>query len=138
MRTLATVLILSFLASCLSSPRAIAIAPFQKAFYKKYVDRKKNPEFYAKVKMAKCWLCHDYDPEEPKKKKKNNSYSLELAKLLDHEKDKKNKEKIFQALDTVAAFHSHPDDEKSPTYGELIAQGKYPGGEPKMAPKKKK
>ena len=113
----------------------MAIAPFQKAFYEKYINRKKNPEFYAKVKIAKCWLCHNYDPEEPKKKKKNNSYSLELAKLLDKEKDKKEKEKILKALETVAAIHSDPKNESSPTYGELITQGKFPGGKPVMPPK---
>ena len=136
-RIIVTILLLSLFGSCLNFPRAMAIAPFHQAFKKKYVDREKNPEFYAKVKIAKCWLCHNYDPKEPKKHKKHNSYGLELVKLLDRKEDKKNKEKILKALDTVAAIHSKPDDKKSPTYGKLIAEGKYPGGKPKMKPKKK-
>jgi hypothetical protein len=135
-RAITVVILFSFLASCLVCPRAMAIASFQSAFYKKYVDRKKNPDFHARVKLAKCWLCHNYDPEEPSKKLKNNSYSLELAKLLNHEHDKKDKEKIVKALETVATIQNNPDDENSPTYGELIVEGKFPGGEPVMPPKK--
>ncbi len=137
MRTFAITLLISMFCFFLGSPPVMATAPFQKVFYKKYMDKKKNPEYYAKVKMVKCWLCHIYDPDEPKKKKKNNPYSLELAKLLDKDKDKKNKSKILKAIETVGEIHSHPQDKNSPTYGELISKGEFPGGKPILPPKKK-
>ncbi len=139
MRTLAWFLLLSFCLVSFYTPSVQAIPPFQKVFKKyygegQYTDKEKGPEFAAKVKEAKCFVCHD--PKEPKKKKKRNRYGEELAKLLDKKKDKKNTEKIVEVLKTVAAIHTDPKDEASPTYGDLIKAGKLPGGK-FVKPKKK-
>ena len=136
MRAITFILMFSLCFACWRTPTSVAIPAFQKVFRKQYADKEKNPEYYKTVKEAKCWVCHQYDPEEPKKKKKHNRYGEELEKLLDKKKDKKDVEKIIEALKTVAAMHSDPKDEKSPTYGELIKQGKLPNGKYTGPPKK--
>ena len=90
------------------------------------------------MKNARCWLCHSYDPEKPKKKTKRNRYGSELSKLLDNKKDKKDVKKMAAAFKQVALLQVDRKDKKSPTYGELIQQGKLPGGKPVMPPKKEK
>jgi hypothetical protein len=122
----------------LGSSRAVAIPKFKSAFAKEYVNKEKNPEFAELVKKTSCWLCHNYDPENPKKKEKRNRYGSELSKLLDKKKDKKDVKKMAEAFKQVAQLHVDPKDKKSPTYGELIKQGKLPGGKPVMPPKKEK
>ena len=99
-----------------------AIPPFQAVFTKKYVAGNKNAEFVKAVKAAKCNLCH-----EGAKKTNRNAYGKELAKLLDKKKDKSDIPKIQKALDTVAGLKTNPDDDKSPTFGDLIKEGKLPG-----------
>lgn len=114
------VAVLAFTAS-----QAHAIPNFQKQFLAKYVEGNSNAEFVAAVKEAKCNVCH-----KGKKKKDRNAYGMELSKLLDKKEDKDNVDKIQEALDKVAAMKSDPKDEKSPTFGELIKEGKLPGGAP--------
>ncbi len=107
--------------------RAYARAPFKKGFEAKYVtkdpttDAEKN--LLAAVKKAKCNVCH-----VGKKKKNHNVYGKALATLLT-KKDSKDKEKIVSALEKVADMNSIPEDASSPTFGELIEQGKLPAGE---------
>ena len=95
----------------------------------------KDPEekaFADLVKETNCQACH----EPGMKRKLRNRYGKELAFLfmLPNEKDKK---KIDEALEKVAAIHIDEKDPKSPTYGELIKKGKLPGGDPKPAEEKK-
>jgi hypothetical protein len=107
---------------------AFAVAPFKKEFDEKYV--KKNPTtpeekaLAAAVAEAKCNVCH-----VGKSKKERNAYGEALNALLDKKADMKDKAKIQAALDTVAAQKSKADDPNSPTFGDLIKQGKLPGGE---------
>lgn len=107
---------------------AHAIAPFKKEFEEKYVKSDPStPEeqsLAVAVKEAKCNVCH-----VGKDKKDRNAYGDALDALLDKKADMKDKAKIQAALDTVAAQKSKPDDPSSPTFGELIEQGKLPGGE---------
>ncbi len=107
---------------------AHAIAPFKKQFEEKYVkEDPSTPEemaLAAAVKMVKCNVCH-----VGKKKKDRNAYGEALAGLLDRKKDSKDKAKIQEALDKVAAMKSDANDPNSPTFGELIKEGKLPGGE---------
>lgn len=104
---------------------AYAVAPFKKEFEEKYV--KKDPAtpeekaLAAAVAKVKCNVCH-----VGKKKKDRNAYGDALDALLDRKKDSKDKAKIQAALDTVAEQKSNPDDPNSPTFGELIKQGKLP------------
>ena len=73
----------------------------------------------AAVETAKCNVCHAGSD-----KKERNAYGNALADLLDKKEDKKNVEKIRQALETVAAM---PSVAGGPTFGELLKQGKLPG-----------
>ena len=108
---------------------AYAIAPFKKEFDSKYVKKEPTtPEetaLAAAVKKAKCNVCH-----YGKKKKDRNAYGEALSELLDRKKDMRNKAKIQEALDKVAAMKSDPDDPSAPTFGDLIKAGKLPSEEP--------
>ncbi len=121
------VVVVVILANILASP-AQAIPPFKKQFDAMYVEGNKDTAFVATVKKAKCFVCHDRkkDDEGKASKKNRNAYGEELSKLLDKKADKKNVEKIKKALLQVAAIHSNPKDDKSPTFGELIKSGKLP------------
>jgi hypothetical protein len=107
---------------------AHAIDPFKKEFEAKYVKAEPGtPEemaLTAAVKKAKCNVCH-----VGVKKKDKNAYGLALDALLDKKADAKDKAKIQESLDKVAEMKSDPNDAASPTFGELIKQGKLPGGE---------
>jgi len=112
------------------APTAKADKGFRDAFIALYVkadsDKAKDKEFAAACEKAKCNICHVGD-----RKKDRNNYGKELGKLLNRETDAENKEKIREALKTVAKLKSDPKDKKSPTFGELIAGGKLPGAAPK-------
>ncbi|REK19610.1 MAG: hypothetical protein DWQ37_00670 [Planctomycetota bacterium] len=107
---------------------AHAVPPFKKEFETKYV--KKSPSSPAEealvvaVKKAKCNVCH-----KGKKKKDRNAYGDALAELLDKKADAKNTAKIQEALEKVSAMQSNPDDPNSPTFGDLLKEGKLPGGD---------
>ncbi len=105
-----------------------AIPPFKKQFEAIYVQGNSSADFVDTVKKAKCFVCHDRkkDDEGKTSKKNRNAYGKELSKLLDKKADKKNVEKIKKALLQVAAMHSDPKDDTSPTFGELIESGKLP------------
>jgi hypothetical protein len=131
-----------------SAQPAAAIPYFLKVYleeYKKDIESQKDkafPEFVAK--KAKCYICH----QGKKSKKNNNIYGLQLKPLLDKKKNKENKkdaklgeenkQKIIAALKKVSLLHTDPKDKKSPTYGELIKQGKLPGGKLEDAMKEPK
>ena len=104
-----------------------------KAFKEKYVKPDGSAEekaFAAEVTDAKCLVCH-----EAGSKKNRNSYGKELAKVFipPNEKDPA---KIDEAFSKVADMHVDPNDPNSPTYGDLIKQGKLPGGEAKAGQNK--
>jgi hypothetical protein len=99
--------------------QAFAIKQFADEFMAMYVEE--GTPLAAEVDKAKCNVCH-----VGKSKKDRNAYGQALAELLDKKEDKENKEKIRQALETVASKPSAGDG--SPTFGDLIKQGKLPGG----------
>ncbi len=117
---------------------ARAIPPFWKEFEAKYVKPdsadEKEKAFAAaaeNAKTGKCNVCHMGSD-----KKMRNAYGKQVAMLLKKDNFKperlkddgdKAKAEIAAALEAVAALKS--GDDKSPTFGELIAQGKLPGGE---------
>lgn len=113
-----------------AAPPAKAIKPFFEEFEAVYLKRDssdaKDKSFVAVVEKAKCNVCH-----EGKSKKERNIYGMALDMLLDKKADKDDKEKIKKALATVAELKSDPVKSDSPTFGQLIAQGKLPGGEAK-------
>ncbi len=102
-----------------SGGQAFAIKQFADEFKAMYVEE--GTPLAAEVNKAKCNVCH-----VGKSKKDRNAYGQALSELLDKKEDKSNKEKIRQALETVAAQPSAGAG--SPTFGELIKEGKLPGG----------
>lgn len=142
MKKFALLLFIGVVASSSFAQPALAVKKFSDQFMKLYdVDKKseEKTDFAKLVLKAKCYTCH-----QGKKKKNRNAYGAELAKLLDKKKDGKKPEKIIEALEKVAKMHSDPNDKKSPTFGELIKEGKLPGGsledskkEPAKEPAKK-
>ncbi|TWT47824.1 hypothetical protein [Botrimarina hoheduenensis] len=102
-------------------PGAEAFPQFQKEFLTKYADGT-DAAFTDTAKEAKCFVCH-----QGKNKKNRNAYGQALEAYLG-KKDKKDVEKIVAALETVAAESSNAEAEGAPTFGELIAEGRLPGG----------
>lgn len=120
----------SFVVCGLARPAA-AIPQFQKEFEELYVSEPGEGSdaplamlFKEKKKSMRCLCCH----QGKKSKKNRNAYGMKLSELLDKKKDKKNKEKIIAALKEVEALPSDPEDKDSPTFGDLIEEGKLPGG----------
>jgi hypothetical protein len=121
-------LLLASVVSVIGFRHATATPAFQAAFMKKYVTNSKDEDWSKLAKQAKCNICH-LGPKVNAKDVHHNAYGKELMKLLEAKKDNKNAKKIQEALDKVAKIHTDPKDKKSPTYGELIEQGKLPGGD---------
>lgn len=110
-----------------AAPRAGAISQFKKEFEAKYVKPDstdaKQKAFAEAVEKAKCNVCHAGTT-----KRERNAYGQALDRLLDKQADRDAPERIRAALEKVAAMKSKPDDPKAPTFGEIIASGKLPGG----------
>ena len=125
MNRIVVMLLMGGLAACTFSQKAQAIVAFKKEFEKMYLTEKTSEEFKKTIKSNKtgCFVCH-----QGKKRKNNNSYGKELAKLLDKKEHARDKEAIVAALKKVDPMHSKKGDKKSPTYGELIKDEKLPGG----------
>jgi hypothetical protein len=102
---------------------AVAFPPFQKQFLAKYADG--TDEAFTKLAKddAKCLVCH-----QGKNKKNRNPYGAALAEFIG-KKDQKDTDKIIAALEKVAEQSSNPEDSEAPTFGELIEEGKLPGGD---------
>jgi len=104
---------------------AKAVKQFRDAFIAKYVkpdsSDAKDKAFAAAVETAKCNLCH-----AGKSKKDRNPYGVALDELLDRKTDKDDKAKIAAALDKAAEVKSDANDPGSPTFGQLISDGKLP------------
>ncbi len=107
---------------------AQGIEPFKKEFENKYVKKEPSTDaekaFAAAATKAKCNVCH-----VGKTKKTRNEYGKALHDLLDRKTDAKNIPKIQAALDQVAGMKSNPKDPGSPTFGDLIKEGKLPSGQ---------
>ena len=63
------------------------------------------------------------------KNKHENVYGKHLAKLLDHEADKDNDEKIIAALHQVGPLPYDPAKPDGETFDARIAASKLPGGD---------
>lgn len=133
MRNLTLIALLGLLATLgVGAPRAQATAQFQAVFLKEYINDHEDKDFAKMVKTkARCHSCHRGKKVGPY----HNAFGKHLISLLDPKKDAKDVDKIKAALAKVVKMHSDPKDEKSPTYAELIEQGKLPGGDLEEAKK---
>ncbi len=133
MKKLLLLTISAALVGCLALDTAWAIPPFKKEFDEKYVKKDSTvpaeKSLAEAVDKAKCLVCHGKNAEGKQDTKLRNAYGKALDELLDKKTDAKDKEKIVKALDTVAAQKSNPSDPKSPTFGDLIKEGKLPATE---------
>ncbi|WP_231956360.1 hypothetical protein [Posidoniimonas polymericola] len=108
----------------LAADSVLAYKQFQDAFVEMYLDEHPDADFVKMCrKKAKCNICH-----QGKKKHNNNPYGEAFVGKLT-KKDRKDEEKIVQALLDVGGLKANPDDENSPTYAELIASSKLPAGD---------
>lgn len=125
MRKIGLMLLIGFFMTCGLARPAMAILPFFKEFTKLYDNEDPDSQLgmLLKNKKQRCLVCH-----QGKKKKNHNPYGIHFVELLDKKKDKKDVDKIIASLKKVAELPSDPEDDKSPTYGELIEAGKLPGG----------
>jgi hypothetical protein len=109
----------------MSASPAFAVKEFKDAFKSKYVKpdstAANDVALAAAVDQTSCGICH----ADANNKKKRNAYGKQLEKLIS-KKDKKDKDKIFKAMDKVAAMKVKPADPKSPTFGDKISGGKLP------------
>ncbi len=125
MRRIVVMLVMGVCTVCGLAPKASAIPAFKREFQKLYVKPDTDEEFAKLVKSNKtgCFACH-----QGKSRKHHNPYGEELEKLLDKKKDIKDTKKIIASLRKVEKMHVDPNDETSPTYGDLIKENKLPGG----------
>ncbi|MDG2385260.1 MAG: hypothetical protein P8N76_26560 [Pirellulaceae bacterium] len=121
----------------LISPNANAIAPFKKAFQKKYVTPSDNESFKDSFKKASCNTCH----VKGEKKTVRNSYGDELAKLIDGDANarikaagkeggsaarKSETEKVLQELDKAFDEVAKKKSKSGEAYGDHLKKGELP------------
>lgn len=125
MRFAVVLIVVSILLSATARPAA-AVLQFYKVWEGEYLTNHSDQEFAALVKKPanRCFVCH-----QGKNRKHHNVYGEHLDDLLDRKKDAKDKEKILAAIKQVGEMHFDANDEKSPTFNQRIAEGKFPGGE---------
>jgi hypothetical protein len=119
------------------TPRAEAIAPFKKAFQKKYVDPSDNEDFKSAFKKASCNTCH----VKGEKKDVRNEYGDALAKLIEGDanqriKDagkeggsegrKKETEKVVKELEKAFEEVAKQKSKSGESFGDMIKSGKLP------------
>lgn len=111
----------------LSASPAFAVKQFKERFEKRYIKadsaEPKDAALREAYEKAGCNVCH-----EGESKKNRNAYGRALHEFLD-KKDKEDDAKIDAALEKVESKRSSPGDDKSPTFGELLRQGKLPAGD---------
>ena len=103
-----------------------AFPQFNSGFKKLYLGDGAPESLKSAAKEAKCAVCHDdtklKEDGKTKDRKYRNPYGDALDELLGKE-DKKNKEKIREALKEVESQKA-PDAEE--TYGERLEKGQLP------------
>ena len=124
---IATGLMVACVVSILTADRASAYGEFKKEFVKKYIHEDSSAAndaaLAAAAKKANCNVCH-----KGKDRKNRNAYGDALNKYIT-KKDRKKPEKIQGALDKVEADPSDPGKPGSPSFGQLIKEGKLPAGD---------
>ncbi len=135
-------------AACLilgvSHRSALALAPFKKAFQKRYVDPSDSEAFKAAFKKASCNTCH----VKGKKKDVRNPYGDELAKLIEGDANARIKaaakeggsegrkaetEKILKELEAAFAKVETLKSPTGETFGDRLKNGLLPVDLPEVA-----
>ena len=108
-----------------SARPASALLQFFKVFDEVYLKEHENEEFVKTARSPKmrCLVCH-----QGTSRKNHNPYGIHLVPLLDKKEHIRDPEAVKKALAEVGAMHSDPEDDKSPTYDELLKAGTFPGG----------
>mgnify|MGYP000156237332 CR=1 FL=1 len=121
-----TVLLATLGVAALSASPAFAVKQFKERFEKRYIKadsaEPKDAALREAYEKAGCNVCH-----EGESKKNRNAYGRALNEYLE-KNDKDDDAKIDAALEKVESKRSVPGDDKSPTFGELLRQGKLPAG----------
>ena len=109
----------------LSATKAHSRPQYSKEFIAKFVNPAttdpSEKAFADAAVEAKCSVCHAGES-----KKNRNVFGRELAKMLHNEKDNT---KIDEAFDAVLKMKAKPNDPDSPTFGDLMKQGKLPASQ---------
>lgn len=117
-------LTLAAAACLLNVSRAQAFKQFQDCWQEIYLTEHPDDEFVKLCeKKVKCLVCH-----QGKKKSNNNPYGKLLEGKLT-KKDRRDKEKIVQAIREIGQLRANPEEPESPTYHAMILKGKLPGGD---------
>jgi hypothetical protein len=113
-----------------------AFEPFKKEFENLYVKEEPTTDAEKALKEAvethKCGVCHT--GPAGKNKKVRNTYGKAIEKLIPNPMNKvamnalkKNAKGIKDILEKAAKESSDPNVPNSPTFGQLIEEGKLPG-----------
>ena len=131
MKKLLAVLLVAFTVVAIAPKNADAVPAFKKAFDQRYTNVIKDAKLVAKIKEAKCNVCHWVDGDKKSKKQKND-FGVALSKLL--KKDNYKSTRIAAEPDKVkaefdAAFKKvmATKNAKGKTYGDLLDAGDLPG-----------
>ena len=102
-----------------------AYVQFYHGFKAQYLSAHTPSEFKTLINKTKCSICHDNTKKKPNgtsDKKFRNPYGVALDELLSKD-DKKDKEKIYKALEEISSQKALDADK---TYGERIKEYKLP------------
>ena len=102
---------------------ALAIKEYGDVFKDMFMKPEEDEDYAKLVRKANCLVCH-----QGRKRTNYNPYGEAMLGMLDKEVDKEDVDKITEVIVEVNTFHTDPEDEESPTYGELIANKELPGG----------
>jgi hypothetical protein len=125
MRIVCSFLVVCFLLFATAQPAA-AVLQFYRVWEAEYLTNHPDQDYATLVKKTanRCFVCH-----VGKKRTHRNAYGKQLEELLDWKKDAKDKEKILAAIKQVGDMHFDPNDDKSETFNQRIAESKFPAGE---------
>lgn len=125
MRNVCLFFVICALVSATARPAA-AILQFYNVWKTEYLTDHPNKEFADLVNKSanRCFVCH-----VGKKRTHRNAYGKQLEELLDAKKDSKDKEKILAAIKKIGDLPFDASDDKSETFNQRIAEGKFPAGE---------
>jgi hypothetical protein len=99
---------------------------FKSQYVKQDSKDPKDIAFREAVERARCAVCHAGPDGE--KQKALNAYGRQFGKSV-KKRDKNDRQKLDAAFKKLEASKQNANDAGSPTFGELIGQGKLPAGD---------